>query len=57
LFAINAPKSRFTRSQLLQALQQARAGRDWRVPSAAAPVSFRAFPDIRDEQYRLYHEV
>jgi len=57
LFAINAPHSRFTRSQLLQASQQAQATREWRVQSAAAPVSFRPFPDIRDEQYRLYHEV
>ena len=57
LFAINSPQSRFTRAQLLQASQRNQAGREWRVQSAAAPVSFRTFPDIRDEQYRLYHEV
>jgi DUF1680 family protein len=57
LFAINAPQSRFTRSQLLQASPQGRSGREWRVQSVAAPVTFRSFPDIRDEQYRLYHEV
>ncbi len=57
LFAINSPNSRFTRAQLLKASREAAAGRAWQVQSAAAPVSFRAFPDIRDEQYRLYHEV
>jgi len=57
LFAVNSPQSRFTRAQLLKPSQQAHAGREWRVQSAAAPVAFRAFPDIRDEQYRLYHEV
>lgn len=57
LLAINAPQSRFTRAQLLNASQQGSAGRTWRVESAAAPVSFRAFPDVRDEQYRLYHDV
>ncbi len=57
LFAVNSPGSRFTRAQLLQASRQVHAGREWRVASAAAPVAFRAFPDIRDEEYRLYHEV
>lgn len=57
LLAINAPESRFTRAQLLRASQQGKAGRAWRVESAVAPVAFRAFPDIRDEEYRLYHEV
>jgi hypothetical protein len=57
LFAINSPGSRFTRAQLVKASRQTLGGREWHVESAAAPVSFRAFPDIRDEQYRLYHEV
>lgn len=57
LFAINAPRSQFTRAQLLQAAQQGNAGHEWRVQSAAAPVTFRAFPEIRDQQYRLYHEL
>lgn len=57
LFAINAPQSRFTRAQLLAAEQQGRSGREWRVASAVAPVAFRAFSDIRDERYRLFHEV
>lgn len=56
LFAINSPESRFTREQLLAAKQSA-DGRSWKVESAKAPVGFKAFPDIRDEHYRLYHEV
>ena len=57
LFSVNSPNSRFTRAQLLKASRRTAAGRGWQVQSAAAPVAFRAFPDIRDEQYRLYHEV
>ncbi|MFZ0661431.1 MAG: beta-L-arabinofuranosidase domain-containing protein [Acidobacteriaceae bacterium] len=56
LFAINSPESRFTRAQLLAAKQSA-DGRSWKAESAAAPVGFKAFPDIRDQHYRLYHEV
>lgn len=54
LYAINAPESRFTRSQLLSA---SRKGSVWIAESATAPVTFKAFPDIRHEQYRLYHDV
>ncbi len=57
LFALNAPESRFTRAQLLAAKQQGQASPHWRVDSAAAPVSFSSFPAIRDQQYRLYHQV
>ncbi|ACO31427.1 MULTISPECIES: beta-L-arabinofuranosidase domain-containing protein [Acidobacterium] len=54
LMAINSPRSRFTRAQLLAAAQQ---GRAWRVESAVAPVTFKSFPRIRHENYRLYHDV
>ncbi|MGH9621391.1 MAG: beta-L-arabinofuranosidase domain-containing protein, partial [Bryobacteraceae bacterium] len=54
LFALNSPRSRFTKSQLLAAKQE---GSLWKVQSATAPVSFRSFPEIRDQRYRLYHEV
>jgi uncharacterized protein len=57
LFAINAPQSRFNRAQLLQAAGTGTVANEWRVESAVAPVTFRAFPDIRDQQYRLYHDV
>lgn len=54
LFAINSPDSRFTRSQLLSAN---RKGSLWIAESAAAPVTFKPFPVISHEQYRLYHDV
>jgi hypothetical protein len=57
LFAINAPQSRFNRAQLLQAAGTGTVANEWRIESAVAPVTFRAFPDIRDQQYRLYHDV
>ncbi len=56
LFAVNAPRSKFTRAQLLAAKQSA-DGRGWKADSAVAPVGFKTFPDLRDQIYRLYHEV
>jgi uncharacterized protein len=57
LFAINSPASRFTRAQLLAARQVGQATPQWRVESAIAPVSFLPFAEVRDQQYRLYHQV
>lgn len=54
LFALNSEGSQFTRAQLLRAKQ---AGRVWTAESAAAPVSFKSFPEIANEEYRLYHDV
>lgn len=54
LFALNSQDSRFTRAQLLAAQQSSRS---WIAASATTPVSFKAFPDIRHEAYRLYHDV
>lgn len=54
LFALNSPESRFTRKQLLAAKHE---GSVWTADSVATPVSFKAFADIRNEQYRLYHIV
>jgi hypothetical protein len=42
---------------LLQAAGKGVTPAEWRVESAVAPVTFRAFRDIRDQQYRLYHDV
>jgi DUF1680 family protein len=56
LFGINSPESKFTRAQLLAA-KEGGDGRSWKVESAVAPVGFKPFPDIRDESYRLYHDV
>ncbi len=54
LFAINAPESRFTREQLLATR---RLGSAWIADSAVAPVTFKSFPQIHNEDYRLYHQV
>ena len=54
LFATNSPESHFTRAQLVAARQ---AGSLWIADSAVAPVTFKAFPDIGNEEYRLYHEI
>ena len=57
LFAINSPESRFTRAQLLAARQQGPATAHWTAESAVAPVAFQSFPEIRDQKYRLYHQL
>jgi len=54
LFAINSPNSRFTRAQLLAARRQ---GSSWVADSAVAPVTFKSFPQIRNQDYRLYHQT
>jgi DUF1680 family protein len=54
LFALNSQESRFTWAQLLAAKQK---GSQWTIDSAVAPVTFRAFPDVRHERYRLYHNI
>jgi hypothetical protein len=57
LFAINSADSQFTASQLLAAAQTSAGATAWNVISSGGPVSFRSFPAIHDEKYRLYHEV
>lgn len=57
MFAINAPESKFTRAQLLAAKQQGLDGKSWKADSAVAPVTFKAFVDIRNQWNRLYHDV
>ena len=57
LFAVNSPESRFTRAQLLAAGQQVSNFSHWEAASAVAPVTFQPFPAIREQQYRLYHDV
>ncbi|MBB6145231.1 hypothetical protein HNQ77_003189 [Silvibacterium bohemicum] len=54
LFAVDPLDSRFTRAQLLAARQQ---GAGWRVASSGQPVTFLSFGEIRDQKYRLYHDV
>lgn len=57
LFAIDSPGSNFKRAQLLAARQKDSKSPDWRVQSATQGVTFRPFPAIKDEKYRLYHDV
>jgi uncharacterized protein len=57
LFAVNSPEAQFTAPQLLAAAQTSAGATEWNVNSSAGPVSFRSFPAIHDEKYRLYHEV
>ena len=57
LFGINSPESRFTRAQLLAARQMGPGSERWQVQSAVAPVTFLPFVHIRNQEYRLYHEV
>jgi DUF1680 family protein len=57
LFAVDSPDSRFTRAQLLAAQQRAAGSADWLVQSATGTVTFRSFPAIGEEKYRLYHDV
>ena len=57
LFAVDSLDSRFTRAELLAAQQRSAGSTDWQVQSATGTVTFRSFPAIGDEKYRLYHDV
>lgn len=57
LFAVGSMDSRFTRRQLLAATQTGPGSTEWQADSSARRVTFRSFPAIRDEKYRLYQEV
>jgi DUF1680 family protein len=57
LFAVDSPEAQFKASQLLAAAQTSAGATGWNVNSSAGPVSFRSFPAIHVEKYRLYHEV
>ena len=57
LFAVDSLDSRFTRAQLLAAQQRGTGSAEWQVQSATGTVTFRSFPAIGEEKYRLYHDV
>jgi len=57
LFAVGDMPARMTREQLLGATVSTQSSDDWVVSGDAAPVRLRSFATIRDEQYRLYHQV
>ncbi|HET9088183.1 MAG TPA: beta-L-arabinofuranosidase domain-containing protein [Acidobacteriaceae bacterium] len=54
LFATGAFDTRFSRAQLLAAK---RLGSAWKIMSNARPVTFVSFSALRNQKYRLYHEV
>lgn len=57
LFAVDMVDARFTKAQLLNAKQRAMGSSAWTVHNNTQAVTFRSFPAIDTEKYRLYHEV
>jgi len=57
LFAIGNLAAKMTRARLLAACQSARGSSDWVVKTKSGQITLKTFPAIRDEKYRLYHEV
>ena len=57
LFALAPLAENFTRSELLSAHQIAAGSTDWQVSTGSGKMRLQPFPAIRDEQYRLYHQV
>lgn len=57
LFAIGTPDGRFTRAQLMAARQRSAGSSEWVVESGTGTVTFKTFPRIEEERYRLYQEV
>jgi uncharacterized protein len=57
LFAVGDAPLGATRAQLLAARPAGGASADWRAGTGSGPVTLRPFAAIRDERYRLYHEV
>lgn len=57
LFSVNSLTGDFGVTELRTAKQQALGSSDWLVQSAKGMITFRSFPAIGEEKYRLYHEV
>jgi len=57
LFGIGNLPASFSRAQLLAASQSSPSSDDWLVASDAGKLTFRPFPAIADERYRLYQNV
>jgi DUF1680 family protein len=57
LFAVGTLDGRFTRTQLLAARQRSAGSSEWQVESATGTVTFKSFPAIDQEKYRLYQDV
>jgi hypothetical protein len=57
LFAVDDLTATVTRKQLLAAERVAKSSTDWKVTTAAGPLTMRPFAAIGDEHYRLYQAV
>jgi uncharacterized protein len=57
LFAVGDLTASVTRKQLLGAERVAKGSTDWKVATAAGPLTMRPFAAIGDEHYRLYQTV
>jgi uncharacterized protein len=57
LFAVGDLTASVTRKQLLAAERVAKRSTDWKVATAADPLTMRPFAAIGDEHYRLYQTV
>jgi DUF1680 family protein len=57
LFAVNDLTASVTRKQLLAAERATKSSADWKVATAAGPLTMRPFAAIGDEHYRLYQTV
>jgi hypothetical protein len=57
LFAVGTIPPTFSRGQLLAASTLAATSEDWIVQGDAGKVTFRPFPAVKDETYRLYLQV
>jgi uncharacterized protein len=57
LFAVGDNQAQPKREQLMAASAVSQTSDEWAVQTDAAPLRFRTFAAIKDEQYRLYHSV
>jgi uncharacterized protein len=57
LFAVGDLSAPVTKAQLLAAERVSKSGTDWKIATAAAPLTMRPFAAIGDEHYCLYQTV
>ena len=57
LFGVGDLPAAFSREQLLAASAASASSADWLVQSPSGKIVFRQFDAIKDEPYRLYHQV
>ena len=55
LFALDPQQPRWTRAQLLSVRPS--GSRTWTAQGATGASTFRSFPDLQSEKYRLYHQI